>query len=124
VVLRSQPSKPLHVEPAQRTEGRPRRHGPAFHPGERSRPGQGGELVASAEWTIRLDDAALLAEGAPALASRWHLEAASNSESLNGGRLNVRSWAYCCPEPMRRHARSWRKQTLHRHRNMCGRVSA
>ena len=27
--------------------------------------------------------------------------------------------AHCCPEPIRRHVRSWRKQTLHRHRNMC-----
>jgi hypothetical protein len=31
---------------------------------------------------------------------------------------------HCRPEPMRQHVRSWRKQTLHRHRNMCGRVRA
>src|SRR5262249_61404220 len=32
--------------------------------------------------------------------------------------------AHCCPEPMRQHVRSWRKRTLHRHRDVCGRVRA
>jgi hypothetical protein len=32
--------------------------------------------------------------------------------------------AHGCPEPMRRHVRSWRKRTSHRHRNTCGSVSA
>jgi hypothetical protein len=30
------------------------------------------------------------------------------------------SGAHCCPEPIGRHVRSWRKQTLHRHCNMWG----
>jgi hypothetical protein len=28
------------------------------------------------------------------------------------------SGAHCCPEPIGRHVRSWRKRTLHRHRNV------
>jgi hypothetical protein len=27
------------------------------------------------------------------------------------------------PEPMRKHVRSWRKRTSHRHRDVCGRVA-
>jgi hypothetical protein len=35
-----------------------------------------------------------------------------------------RLMAHCCPEPMRQHVRSWRKRTLHRHRDVCESVSA
>ena len=82
LLLRPQPDQPLHGELAQQVQDQCRRFGRPVRPERIAGQGQGAELAAGAQGRFRVDDAAVLAEGKPAVHPRWLVEATRGKASV------------------------------------------